>query len=1000
MPAKKSAKRRPSRKSGNPNKGNPSSEDKSKLFPIVGIGASAGGLKAFEQLFTNVPADSGVAFVLVPHLDPTHVSMLPDLLKKYTKMPVIQCEDGMKVQPNRVHVILPNTEMAIMHGTLLLQKLKEPRGLRHPIDIFFRSLAEDQRDRAIGIVLSGNGTDGTLGLKAIKAEFGMAMVQDPSSAEYEGMPSSAVETGLADYILVPEKMPQQLLAYVKRAVSRRVPITGSTAEKFPESLTKIFQLLRSRTGHDFSFYKKNTICRRIERRMSVQQIEKLSEYASYLERSPREITMLFKELLIGVTNFFRDPQAFEVLSSCVLSDVLANKPKDYTVRVWVPGCSSGEEVYSIAIVLRECMAKLKKNFKVQIFGTDIDGDTINAARAGLYPASIAADMTPYRLKRFFVPEESAFRIKKEIREMVVFAVQDVLKDPPFTKLDLLSCRNLLIYLDAELQKKLMPLFHYTLKQDGILFLGSSESIEGLTDLFSLIDKKWKLFKRRPAAAAAAVVRFPVGRPQLEVSKLAPLIPSKPARESLISDIAQKLLVENYAPACVFIDSNGEILYTHGKTGKYLELAQGHANLNVFEMARDGIRHELAAAVRKARSQKRKISLEGLQVKTNGGSRSITLTVTPVRRAEGRGELLMVVFDDIVPKQTKGEKKARAGFAPRAARRISHLEHELTYSQDHLQTTIEELETSNEELKSSNEELQSANEELQSANEELQSMNEELETSKEELQSLNEELVTVNAELHEKMDELARANDDMKNLLDSTKIATVFLDNQLCIKRFTSEATKIINLIQSDVGRPVSHIVSNLEEDTLFLDAQQVMDSLVSKEKQVRTREGRWYLNRAIPYRTLDNVIDGVVLTFTDITEQKLAESATEARNLAEGIVDTVREPLVVLDGGLRVIAANGAFYNLFNAAIDSTIAQSFFELGNGQWDVPKLRELLEKLLPQNTQIENFVVEHKFPKIGPRKMIINARRIYHEGVGTETILLTINDATLPVREVRK
>ena len=425
MPAKKSAKRRPSRESGNPNKGNLSSEDKSKLFPIVGIGASAGGLKAFEQLFTNVPADSGVAFVLVPHLDPTHVSMLPDLLKKYTKMPVIQCEDGMKVQPNRVHVILPNTEMAIMHGTLLLQKLKEPRGLRHPIDTFFRSLAEDQRDRAIGIVLSGNGTDGTLGLKAIKAEFGMAMVQDPSSAEYEGMPSSAVETGLADYILVPEKMPQQLLAYVKRAVSRRVPITGSTAEKFPESLTKIFQLLRSRTGHDFSFYKKNTICRRIERRMSVQQIEKLSEYASYLERSPREITMLFKELLIGVTNFFRDPQAFEVLSSCVLSDVLANKPKDYTVRVWVPGCSSGEEVYSIAIVLRECMAKLKRNFKVQIFGTDIDGDTINAARAGLYPASIAADMTPYRLKRFFVPEESAFRIKKEIREMVVFAVQDV-----------------------------------------------------------------------------------------------------------------------------------------------------------------------------------------------------------------------------------------------------------------------------------------------------------------------------------------------------------------------------------------------------------------------------------------------------------------------------------------------------------------------------------------------------------------------------------------------
>lgn len=991
MPAKISSTRQPSAKPKVPRRKNLPSAEKNHIFPIVGIGASAGGLKAFEQFFANMPADSGVAFVLVPHLDPTHVSMLPDLLKKYAKMPVIQCEDGMKVRPNRVHVISPNTEMAIMHGTLLLKKLKEPRGLRHPIDTFFRSLAEDQRDRAIGIVLSGNGTDGTLGLKAIKAEFGMAMVQDLSSAEYGGMPSSAVETGLVDYLLAPEKMPLALLDYVKRAVSRRLPITGSIADKFPESLQKIFHLLRSRTGHDFSFYKKNTICRRIERRMSVHQIEKLSEYGSYLERSPQEITTLFKELLIGVTNFFRDPQAFEVLSSSVLSDVLANKPKDYSVRVWVPGCSSGEEVYSIAIVLRECMDKLKKNFKVQVFGTDIDGDTINAARIGLYPASIAADMTPYRLKRFFVPEGSAFRIKKEIREMVVFAVQDVLKDPPFTKLDLLSCRNLLIYLDAELQKKLLPLFHYTIKPDGILFLGSSESIDGLTDLFSLIDKKWRLFKRRPGAAATTVVQFPAGRPQLEESKLAPLNPSKPARENLISEVAQKLLVENYAPPCVFIDSNGEILYTHGKTGKYLELAQGHANLNVFEMAREGIRHELAAAIRKARLQKRNISLDGLQVKTNGGSRRITLTVTPARRVEGRGELLMVTFEDIAPEQMKGGK-ARAVVTPKAARRISQLEQEVKYSQEHLQTTIEELETSNEELKSSNEELQSANEELQSANEELQSMNEELETSKEELQSLNEELVTVNAELHGKIDELARANDDMKNLLDSTKIATVFLDNQLCIKRFTSEATKIVNLIQSDMGRPVSHIASNLEEDTLALDAQQVVDSLVSREKQVRTREGRWYLNRVIPYRTLDNVIDGVVLTFTDITEQKLAESATEARNLAEGVVDTVREPLVVLDGGLRVITANAAFYRLFHAAIDSTIAQSFFELGNGQWDVPKLRELLEKLLPQNAQIENFVVEHDFPKIGLRKMIINARRIYREGHGTETILLTINGAT--------
>ena len=979
MAVKKSSATRPARRAKTlPQKPSPKAE--SAGFPIVAIGASAGGLKAFEQFFANMPPESGVGFVLVPHLDPSHASMLPDLLRKYTKMAVLQAEDGMKVQRDRVHVLPPNTEMVIMHGSLLLKKLKEPRGLRLPIDTFFRSLAEDQRDKAIGIILSGNGKDGTLGLKAIKAELGMAMVQDPSSAEYDSMPSSAIETGMVDYILTPEKMPAQLVTYKKHRVSRRVPMVVEGARSASESLQKIFQLLRSGTGHDFSFYKRNTLCRRIERRMSVHQIERLPDYVSYLERTPQEVTTLFKELLIGVTNFFRDSQAFESLNRCLMAEVLANKSKDDAVRVWVPGCSSGEEVYSIAIILRECMDKLKKDFRVQIFGTDIDGDAIDMARAGLYPASIVADVTPERLKRFFVAEEGAFRIKKEIREMVVFAIQDVLKDAPFTKLDLLSCRNLLIYLDVELQKKLLPLFHYTLRPDGILFLGSSEGINGFTDLFSLLDKKWKLFKRRPTAASAeAVVPFPASSPQAE-----PPRPSGTARKNTVLDVAQKLLIEAYAPPCVFIDANGEILYTHGKTGKYLELAQGYANLNVLEMARQGIRYELASAIRRARSQKRPISLDGLEVKTDGGSQRITLTVKPVRRVEGIGELLMVVFEDVAPKQLK-LGKARIAFTPKATHRISQLEQELKYSQEHLQTTIEEVETSNEELKSSNEELQSTNEELQSANEEL-------ETSKEELQSLNEELVTVNAELQGKIEDLSRANDDMKNLLDSTKIATIFLDSQLCIRRFTPEATKIINLIQSDVGRPVSHIVSNLEQDTLSRDAQEVLDSLVSKSGPVRTKEGRWYLNQVIPYRTLDNVIDGVVVTFTDISEQKIAESILAARNLAEGIVETVGDPLVALDGSLRVVAANTAFYRLFQTVADATVGQSFYDLGNGQWNIPELRELLEKILPQNGKVDNFIVEHEFPQIGLKKMMINALRIHREGIGTETILLTIKNIT--------
>jgi two-component system, chemotaxis family, CheB/CheR fusion protein len=989
MPAKKTAKPRERQGSKSPGAQNKSAEDTQKTLPIVGIGASAGGLKAFEQFFENMPPDNGIGFVLIPHLDPGHVSMLPDLLRKHCQMPVLQAQDSMTVRGDCVHVIPPNREMVIMHGKLLLKAPSEPRGLRLPINTFFRSLAEDQKDMAICVILSGNGTDGTLGLKAIKAETGMAMVQDPSSAEYDGMPRSAIETGMVDYILTPDKMGAHLVAFFKHQISRRVAGYVSGVDRLPESLQKIFHLLRTTTGHDFTYYKKNTICRRIERRMGVHEIERVADYVSYLEHNPQEVAILFKEILIGVTNFFRDPKAFQALSERLLADVLAEKPRDYSVRVWVPGCSSGEEVYSIAIILRECMDKLKKNFKVQIFGTDIDTDGIDTARAGLYPASIVSDVTPERLKRFFVAEGDSLRIKKEIREMAVFAVQDILKDPPFTKLDLLSCRNLLIYLDAELQKKLLPLFHYVLKPDGILFLGTSESVDGFTDLFSLVDKKWKLFRRRASSAAAeSIVQFPTAPLQLQGALSSAANQSKPKRESAIFEVAQKFLVETYAPPGVFVDANGQVVYAHGSTGKYLELAPGHASLNVIEMAREGIRHELAAAIRKAKLQKRQVSLGGLQVKTNGGSQELTLTVKPVRGSDGVGELLMIVFEDTAPKQVR-LGKVKGTLSPKAVRRVSQLEQELRYSQEHLQTTIEELETSNEELKSSNEEMQSTNEELQSTNEELES-------SKEELQSLNEELVTVNAELQGKIEELSRANDDMRNLLDSTRIATIFLDRDLRIQRFTSETTRIINLIPSDVGRPINHIVSNLEDDALFENAQQVIDSLVARERTVRTKEGRLYLSRIMPYRTLDNVIDGVVITFTDITEETMSRNA---RNLAEGIVESVRDPLVVLDEKFLVIAANSSFYAFFRATPDDTIGKSFFELGNAQWNIPKLRDLLEQILPQNKQINEFIVEHNFPVIGHKKMSIDALRVRREGMATETLLLTIKDITEP-REVRK
>lgn len=579
----------------------------------------------------------------------------------------------------------------------------------------------------------------------------------------------------------------------------------------------------------------------------------------------------------------------------------------------------------------------------------------------------------------------AFGLTKDIRQAAIFALHDVLKDPPFTKLDLLSCRNLLIYLDAEPQRKLFPLFHYAIKPGGILFLGSSESVDRHADLFSPIDKKSKLFKRRPSAVAAALVQFSSARPQLKRGSLMSVIPNPPARKSSLSEVTQKLLarVANAAPPCVFIDASDEIFFAHGRTGKYLEIAQGHAHLNVLEMARQEIRHPLAIAIRKARAQSKRIAGGPVQLKVSGGNQEIALTVAPVPEVGEKGDLLMVTFEDIAAKPVKVGKGRKVSSAT-ASQRIAQLEQELNYGRQDLQASIEELQISNEELKSSNEELQSTNEELQSANEEL-------ETSKEEMQSLNEELVSVNAELQEKFAELTGANDDMQNFLDSTRIATVFLDRQLSIKRFTAAASSIINLIPSDIGRPFHHIASELEEDNLYADAAQVLDSLVAKERQVRSTDGRWYLCRTIPYRTQDNKIDGVVLTLTDMTELKLAESAAAAKNLAEGIVDTVREPLVALDGELSVIAANGSFYRLFQAEIDTTIAQSFFELGNRQWDIPALRELLEKVLPQNSQVNDFVVEHDFPKIGRKKMIVNARRIFRAGVGTETILLAINEA---------
>ncbi|MBI2909487.1 MAG: PAS domain-containing protein [Chloroflexi bacterium] len=957
--------------------------EKDSLFSIIGMGASAGGLEAFEQFFTNMAPDPGMGFVVIPHLDPTHASMMADLLKRYTRMKVLQATDGIGVEPNSVYVIPPNKSMVLRDGRLQLLVPAELPAARRPIDVFLRSLAADRGSAAICIILSGTGSDGTLGLKAIKAELGMAMVQDLDSAKYDGMPRSAIDTGLADYILPPSKMPERLLEYVKNLQMGAAKVRKPSSARIADALARVFHLLLSHTGHDFSQYKRPTILRRIERRMSVNQIKNVTSYARFLDDSPEEANALFKDILISVTGFFRDGESFVALKDR-MRPLLATRPSGSTVRAWVPGCATGEEAYSIAIIIRELMDEMNKEFTVQVFGTDIDEDAIAAARTGNYPSSAAIETGEAdRLNRLFVKQDGPYRVRKDIREMVVFAVQDVLRDPPFSRLDLISCRNLLIYLDRELHRKLLPLFHYALNERGVLFLGPSETIGEFGDLFEVLDKKWKIFARKTPAQ--------IGHPGLPPAMvLARQMPPSAARELEapqrfdVTEIAEKVLLEKYAPPCVVIDGESNIVFVHGRTGKYLELASGQAKLDALSMAREGIRNELASAIRRARSERQDITYAGLQVKSNGGLQSLNLTVRPFVGVTGGRELFMVVFQDMPsPAETSKGKRVTSSEKDR---HIAGQDKEIKLLKENYQLTIEELGTSNEELKS-------ANEELQSALEELQSTNEELETSREELQSVNEELMTVNTELQASNDDLSRANDDMTNLLNTTGIATIFVDNGLSIRRFTPAATSLFNLIPTDVGRPLGHITSALDYGMLEKDAEAVLATLTPKEAEAQTRDGRWYRLRLMPYRTRENTIGGLVMTFID--EHAERQRARELSDLAaaldyeRSVVDTLHEPFLVLDQDLRVLSANRAFYENFKTSPERTAGRLVFELGDGRWNIPALRKRLEEILSQDTSFEGFEVEQEFPPLGRRKMLLNARRIPFDG-GQQRILLAMRD----------
>jgi len=973
--------------------GRPASTEK---FPVVALCGSAGALEAFEKFFERLPSRSGMAFVVVLHRAPApeQSEQLTQVLQNFTPLPVLEARDGLRVRPNHVYVIPADHDLSLLHGSLFLLKPTQPPGRRMPIDFFLQTLAKDVGERAVCIICSGLGTDGIIGLKMVMENFGMVMAQDPETALFDAMPRAAMATEFVDFVLPPELMPAQLLDYAERPLEVR-PARDPEADsptRPAHALQKIFLLIRSQTGHDFSFYKRNTVFRRIERRMNSHQIKEFTHYVRYLQENPVEVEQLFHELLIGVTKFFRDAEAFASLKE-YLRPMLAAKETDGTIRVWAPGCSTGEEAYSLAMLLFECLDDVDANrhLKIQIFATDISVEGIAFARIGQYSENIVADVSPQRLERFFQKVEGRYQIRKEVRDVVVFALHNINKDAPFIKLDLLVCRNLLIYLSAELQKSLLPVFHYALNPKGILFLGPSENMTGAQDLFQPLDVKWKISRRTSLPAALPhLIKFPFSLAQHTATPPTTAHMSATAsthrQSSTFAALIQKKLLQAYAPPAVVIDSKGEILYVNGRTGKYLEPAPGLSGMNIFEMAREELNFEISGAVHRANQIREDVVVDNVRVRTDAGQQVLRLSVQHLGSAEALAGLLLVVFEDQpTPRRVRLAKRSPQDETQHRDAVVAALDKELQYTKHRLQTTVEEMESSLEELKSTNEELQSANEELQSTNEEAM-------TNKEEMQSLNEELMTLNMQYLAKTEELSQAANDMKNLLDATEIAIIFLDNDLVIKRFTPPVGRIISLVPGDVGRPLGHFTSSLRYEHLLRDVQLVLDRLTSIETNIQTTRGEWYTMRILPYRSLDNYINGAVITFTDITALKLLETRLQDHaRFTESMQATVREPQVALDSDLVVLSVNQAFAELMRLPATALVGRPLPSLGGGTWQQPvllkQLRALLDPAIP-TTDFDGLTLLLTLPGQIPQQVLLHGHRLLHEGRPTGQVMLGI------------
>jgi two-component system CheB/CheR fusion protein len=956
-------------------------------FFVVGIGASAGGLEAFSSILSRLPADAPLAFILLQHLDPVQPSSLAELLREKTRIPLQWIVDGAAIQPRTVYVLPPGHALQLRAGVLRLEPRKT-QGRSTLIDDFFRSLADSCKHRAIGVVLSGGGSDGSLGLKLIKAAGGITFAQEEATAGHRSMPEAAGHSGFADRILPPADIADELVRLALRA-DRVWHITGDNSDPKEDAdfLTAIYRLLTSRTGVDFSHYKQTTIKRRVIRRMVLTKAESLGEYLHLLQKDRQEVQALYETLLINVTEFFRDTDCFEFIREKILPAIIDQHRDRSPIRAWITGCSTGEEVYSFSILLRELLDDQGLAIPVQIFGTDISDRAIAVARAGFYSAADVAGVSPERLQRFFLKTDRGYTVSKGIRDMCIFARQNVVRDSPFSRLDLISCRNLLIYLDHSLQRKLMPLFFYALRPDGHLVLGNSESVGIHADLFRLVDRRFRVYSRK-SATRRLLFDFPIERsaPDLptDFQPHRPMLSESKEPMDVLRE-ADRIVLSRHAPPGVLVNEDLDILQFRGNVTPFLAPMPGRASLSLLKMAREGLASALQSVILEAKTKHERVRRAGITMMDGGEPRQVELDVTPVNPAQQKESFYLILFTQAEPApppsaasvKTKGVKNAPTSEPPGV---VEQLKQDLQTARSYLQTTIEKHEATNQELRA-------ANEVIQSSNEELQSTNEELETAKEELQSTNEELTTVNEELHSRQLELVQLNNDLNNLINSVHLPIIILSQDMRIRRFTPMAEKTLNIIPTDIGRPLSDLNLNLSITDLPRLMGEVTDSLTVRELEVQDQQGRWYSLRLRPYKTTENKIEGVVMTLIDIDQMKRAMAELdEARQFANSIIETIKEPLIVLDSDFQVKVANGAYYRLFGTIREQTEKRPFFELGNNQWNEPRLHQLLAQVLPGAEQLADFPVEANLPG-GRQALILRARQILSAGRAYPLILIS-------------